>query len=60
VAEFVAMNQSVAERVGAMQNALASQQIPETVPLLPIFNAAQVFKAQAEFVSFQNARASVI
>lgn len=54
VAEFVAMNQSVADRVGAMQNALASQQIPETVPLLPIFNAAQVFKAQAELISFQN------
>ena len=55
IAEFVAMNAVIGERVNAMQTMLASQPaIPETIPLLPIFNAAQVFKAQDEYLSFQN------
>jgi len=53
-ADFAAMNQSVADRITAMQNMLASQQALDTIPLLPVFNAAQVFKAKVQFLNFQN------
>lgn len=56
VADFVAMNSEVLNpRVATLQNLIATQPaVPESIPLLPIFNAASVFKAQVKYLSFQN------
>lgn len=54
-AEFMAMNQSIVDRVTAMQNLLATKPAaPASIPLLPVFNAAQVFRANVKYLSFQN------
>jgi len=55
VAEFVAMNQAIGDRVNAMQNLLASKPAaPDSIPLLPQFNAAQVFRANVKYLNFKN------
>lgn len=55
-AEFAAMNTSIADRITDMNSLLASQVADpaETIPFLPIFNAAQIFRARVGFVPFQN------
>lgn len=55
IAAFVAMNQIISDRVTAMQNLLANKPaIPDSIPFLPTFNAAQVFRAQVKYLDFQN------
>ena len=55
VADFVAMNDSIGDRVSEMQNLLATQPAaPDGIPLLPIFNAAQIYHMQIKYLNFQN------
>ncbi len=55
VADFVAMNAEINNWVINMQNLLATQPAnPEGIPLLPRFNAASMFRAQVEYLNFQN------
>jgi len=55
-AEYAAMNASIAERITAMSSLLASPVAdPATgIPFLPLFNAAQVFRAKVSYFPFQN------
>lgn len=55
VADYIAMNQFVANHVAEMQTLLATRpNTPDAIPLLPIFNAAQTFRAQVKYMDFQN------
>lgn len=55
VAEFTAMNESIATRVTDMQTLLATKPVlPDGIPLLPVFPAASVFRAQVLYLNFQN------
>jgi hypothetical protein len=55
IAEFVAMNQLIATKVAEMQTLLAAQPAaPDKIPLLPIFNASQIFSSNEKYLSFQN------
>jgi hypothetical protein len=54
-AEFAAMNSVIADRISAMQTLLTSTPAnPDGIPLLPMFNAAQVFRARVGYFPFQN------
>ncbi|MCA9982222.1 MAG: hypothetical protein KDD89_15365, partial [Anaerolineales bacterium] len=53
--EFADLNPAARETIGQLQTILADRPdlaSEETLPLLPIFNAAQVFHAQAEYLDF--------
>lgn len=53
--EFAAMNASIVERITAMNTLLASPVAdPVGIPFLPVFNAAQVFRARVGYFPFQN------
>ncbi len=55
VAEFAAMNEYIATRISNMQTLLATQPAtPDSIPLLNIVGAMQVFRAQVSYFSFQN------
>ncbi|MBA4384584.1 MAG: hypothetical protein C0410_07590 [Anaerolinea sp.] len=56
IADFVAMNQAaISPIVTNMQILLADKPvIPQSIPFLPVFNAAQVFRAQVKYLDFQN------
>ncbi|KAF0109756.1 MAG: Uncharacterized protein FD147_2081 [Chloroflexi bacterium] len=56
VAEFMAMNPNVVERVSGMQTLLTSQPATpdQAIPFLPVYAAAQVFRAQVKYMNFQN------
>ncbi len=56
VAEFAAMNAVIADRVTAMGSLLAAPVAAPAVdiPFLPLFNAAQVFRAKVGYIPFQN------
>jgi hypothetical protein len=53
--EFGAMNDAIANRISTMQTLLSTQPAdPGDIPLLPVFNAAQVFHARVGYLNFQN------
>ena len=54
--EFAQLNEAAARELDDLQKTLTSQQImpDQKLPLLPLFNAAQVFHSQEKFVSFRN------
>lgn len=55
VAEFAAMGDVAGPRVTELTGMLASQPAdPNEIPLLPIFNAAQIFHAKVAYLPFQN------
>jgi|WetSurMetagenome_2_1015567.scaffolds.fasta_scaffold141021_2 hypothetical protein len=56
IADFVAMNQpTISPIVTNMQILLADKPAtPQSIPFLPVFNAAQVFRAQVKYLDFQN------
>jgi hypothetical protein len=55
VADFVAMNQYIADDVTSMQTLLATKpEAPDSIPLLQIVGAAQVFRTQVKYLNFQN------
>lgn len=54
-AEFAAMNSHIADTVTALNTLLATKPAnSENIPLLPVFNAAQVFHARFGYLPFQN------
>ena len=55
VADFIAMNDIISDWVNALQSVLVDMPAdPESLPLLPMFNAAQVFHAKVGYFPFQN------
>lgn len=54
--EYAQVNEDVANRINALKEIVnaPSPLLPETLPFLPTFNAAQVFYAKPQAVSFQN------
>jgi hypothetical protein len=54
VAELSVFNTSTAQMVLDLQTLLNDQQVKESMPFLPLFNAAQVMHSQVEFVDFKN------
>ncbi len=52
---FAAMSDATAERINSLQILLAAKPAnPDTIPFLPIFNAAQVFRTKVAYLPFQN------
>ncbi|MDO9087687.1 MAG: hypothetical protein Q7U53_15875 [Anaerolineaceae bacterium] len=54
VAELSEFNASTAQMVLDLQTLLNDQQVKESMPFLPLFNAAQVMHSQLAFVDFKN------
>lgn len=56
VNEFIQMNEDVAIVIDQLKNILSApgQPLPENLPFLPTFNAAQVFYSNEQFIKFQN------
>lgn len=56
VADFVAINESVAQGIESLKSIIATpnQTLPEELPFLPTFNAAQIFYSNVGVVNFQN------
>ena len=58
VADYEQVNPSAKESIQGLENVLADQSASpaNNIPFLPLFNAAQVFRAQVQYVTFQNGR----
>lgn len=56
VAAYVTMQTELESTVQELGNLLAAhpQELPQTLPFLPLFNAAQVFHARETYLDFQN------
>jgi hypothetical protein len=56
VAAFEQVSEGAAQVIAALRQLLAERPdtLPQTLPALPLFNAAQVFHAQVEYLDFQN------
>ena len=56
MADYEKISQVAAERVQAMQALLAPKPAApdQEIPVLPVYNAAQVFRAQVQYVNMQN------
>ena len=56
VQEFSQINEGAAQIISDLQALLAnpSNPLPNQLPFLPLFNAAQMFSAKAQIISFQN------
>jgi hypothetical protein len=56
VAEFENANEGTAAIINEMRTLLASQgsPLPVNLPFLPLFNAAQMFHSNEQFITFQN------
>jgi hypothetical protein len=56
VAEFEQMSEGAAHIIAGLRQLLAERPDtpPQTLPALPLFNAAQVFHAQVEYLDFEN------
>jgi hypothetical protein len=56
VQEFSQINEGAAQIISDLQTLLAnpSNPLPSQLPFLPLFNAAQMFSAEAQIISFQN------
>lgn len=56
VDEYIQVNEDAANRINALKEIVnePSPFLPETLPFLPTFNAAQVFYARPQALSFQN------
>ena len=57
VAEYEQINPGAKDVIEALKQLLADKpRSPDRVPLLPLFNAAQVFHAQLQYLSFQTGK----
>lgn len=55
VAEFEQMNQAAKDQIAKLKQLLGdAPATPTEIPLVPIFNAAQVFRAQVKYMNFQS------
>ena len=55
VEEFAALNQAAKEQIDQLKLLLGDAPgSPERIPLIPIFNAAQVFRSQVKYLNFQS------
>jgi hypothetical protein len=55
VAEFAAINPTAKDQINQLQQLLRdAPAAPAQIPLIPIFNAAQMFRAQIKYLNFQN------
>lgn len=56
VADYVAMQEKLQDTVTDLSNLLASHPaaLPDSIPLLPLLNAQQVFHARESYLEFQN------
>jgi len=54
--EFAQLHEGAAANIAKLQNILSAQNqnLPEYLPLLPLFNAAQVFHSNEQVLNFQN------
>jgi len=55
VEEFSAINPAAKEQIDQLKQLLSNAPgTPERIPLIPIFNAAQVFRSQVKYLNFQS------
>ncbi len=55
VDEFAAINPTAKEQVDQLKQLLGNApSTPDRIPLIPIFNAAQVFRSQVKYLNFQS------
>jgi hypothetical protein len=55
VAEFAAINPAAKDQIDQLKQLLGDAPgTPDRIPLIPIFNAAQVFRSQVKYLNFQS------
>jgi hypothetical protein len=55
VDEFAAINPSVKDQIDRLKQLLSdAPAAPDKIPVLPVFNASQVFRSQIKYLNFQN------
>ncbi len=56
VNEYLQVNEDMAEPFNSLKAIIAGQPMPEAIPFLPAFNAAQMFHANEQILTFQNGK----
>jgi hypothetical protein len=54
VKEYLQVNEDMAEPFDTLKTIIAGQPLPENIPFLPAFNAAQMFHSNEQLLSFQS------
>ncbi|MBI5952956.1 MAG: hypothetical protein HY865_14965 [Chloroflexi bacterium] len=54
VKEYLQVNEDMAEPFDTLKGVIAGQPLPENIPFLPAFNAAQMFHSNEQLLSFQS------
>lgn len=56
VNEYLQVNEDMAEPFDTLKSIIAGQPLPEAIPFLPAFNAAQMFHSNEQILTFQNGK----
>jgi hypothetical protein len=56
VNEYLQVNEDMAEPFNTLKGIIAGQPVPENIPFLPAFNAAQIFHSNEQLLNFQNGK----
>ncbi len=56
VNEYLQINEGMAEPFNTLKGIIAGQPVPENIPFLPAFNAAQIFHSNEQILSFQGGK----
>ncbi|CAG0950151.1 hypothetical protein ANRL4_00023 [Anaerolineae bacterium] len=56
VNEYLQVNEDMAEPFDSLKSIIAGQPLPENIPFLPAFNAAQMFHSNEQILAFQNGK----
>jgi hypothetical protein len=56
VNEYLQVNADMAELFDSLKAIIAGQPLPEALPFLPAFNAAQIFHSNEQILTFQNGK----
>lgn len=56
VNEYLQVNEDMAEPFNSLKAIIAGQPVPENIPFLPAFNAAQMFHSNEQILAFQNGK----
>ncbi len=56
VAEYLQVNEDMAQPFDELKNIIAGNPLPENIPFLPAFNAAQTFHSNEQILTFQNGK----
>jgi hypothetical protein len=54
--EYLQVNEDMAKPFNALKSVIEGQPLPENIPFLPAFNAAQMFHSNEKILEFQNGK----